>query len=409
MSKIEKAVAVIFLLAGAVAAQVISPAEIKDPDMRELQQQYLEQLKYVGNQVHAHEFDHPFYFSRRLDIDEQRQQRVDQRSLRFDKFHDQTVIEVTGNYYAAYPANMDEQARARHTFEYVVLPILKAAVPQFEKNANVQAYALEISHHLIGKVMDVTVEHPENVEFLIPQAAAQRLISAKNEGEEQAGLLDSQVFVNTQPTTLWVRTDVPEPERLKKAMTETGSKGTPPSGTPVPAVSVPVKIELPVRDTSEKALASLQTMNQPTVDKIVSEMDSQAHFVSYAPPKFVGFRQAVYLEMSVTTAIPASQQGSRYKLAALAFDDHISHLVRPLLAYFKNDSTFDGFAISTSLRLEGEKAGSSEAVEYFLPFAALHCYERYDCTGQQLLDSGVVLINGERVGLELQAAEAGPR
>jgi hypothetical protein len=36
----------------------------------------------------------------------------------------------------------------------------------------------------------------------------------------------------------------------------------------------------------------------------------------------------------------------------------------------------------------------------------LHCYERYDCTGQQLIEAGSVLINGERVGLDLQIAEA---
>jgi hypothetical protein len=31
-----------------------------------------------------------------------------------------------------------------------------------------------------------------------------------------------------------------------------------------------------------------------------------------------------------------------------------------------------------------------EAVEFFFPFAARHCYEKYDCTGQQLIDEGVV-------------------
>jgi len=43
-----------------------------------------------------------------------------------------------------------------------------------------------------------------------------------------------------------------------------------------------------------------------------------------------------------------------------------------------------------------------------LPFAALRCYENYDCTGQQLIDTGAVLINGERVALDLQIAEDGP-
>ena len=103
--------------------------------------------------------------------------------------------------------------------------------------------------------------------------------------------------------------------------------------------------------------------------------------------------------------------GSRYKLAADAFDDHISHLIRPTLAYFKDDPKqepkFDGISFSTTVRLLGKnQAGTSgEAVEFFFPFAALRCYEKFDCTGQQLLDAGSVLINGERVSLDLQIAE----
>ena len=407
MRKISRAVVVISLLAGAAAAQVISPAEIKDPELRSLQKEYLDQLQYVGNEVHAHNFDHPFYFSRRLDIDEQKQQRTDQRSVRFDKFKDETVLAVTGNYYAAYPARMDGNERARHTFEEVVLPILKAEVSQFEKNSKIQGYAFEVSHHVIGKVMDVTMERPENVEFYIPQPAAQRLVVAKNETEEQAALLDSQVFLNTEPTTLWVRKDVAEPEALKHPAAAPTAHDTAQAEKKVPSGFAPaLDIATPTRDTSAEALNALQIANQPTLDKIVSELDSQAHFVSYAPPKFVAFRQGIYLETSLTTTLTAAP-GSRYRQAALAFDDHISHLIRPLLAYFKSDSSFDGIAFSTSLRTGTEKdATSSEAVEFFLPFAALRCYERYDCTGQQLLDAGFVLINGERVGLELQTAEA---
>jgi hypothetical protein len=66
---------------------------------------------------------------------------------------------------------------------------------------------------------------------------------------------------------------------------------------------------------------------------------------------------------------------------------------------------------STSLHLAGktQSAQGSEAVEFFFPLAALRCYEKYDCTGQQLIDAGVVLINGERVSLDLQIAEGGAR
>ena len=91
----------------------------------------------------------------------------------------------------------------------------------------------------------------------------------------------------------------------------------------------------------------------------------------------------------------------------MAFDDHVAHLIRPVLAYFKEEPKFDGISFSTTVRLAGRLPGKSEAVEFFFPFAGLRCYEKYDCTGQELIDSGAVLINGERVALDLQIAEGG--
>jgi hypothetical protein len=122
----------------------------------------------------------------------------------------------------------------------------------------------------------------------------------------------------------------------------------------------------------------------------------------------VAFRQGIYLELSLNSTLPVSAAGSRYKLAATAFDDHVAHLIRPLLAYFKDAQEFDGIGFSTTIHLAGKSAaGTSEAVEFFFPLSSLRCYEKYDCTGQQLLDAGTVLINGERVALDLQIAEGG--
>src|SRR4029077_6197600 len=48
----------------------------------------------------------------------------------------------------------------------------------------------------------------------------------------------------------------------------------------------------------------------------------------------------------------------------------------------------------------------SMSIEFVVPFSALACYEKYDCTGQELINRSIVLINGERVALDLQRAEA---
>jgi hypothetical protein len=427
MCKIRGLTLILLVAASAASAQVLTPAEIKDPDLRSLQQQYMNDLKLVGQDILALPLEYHFYLSRKLDLDESQQQQADQRSIRFDRYNGQTVLAVTGNYYAAYPETIGADQRARSTFLNVVMPILKSEVPRFQANHQVQGYAVEISHHIVGKVMGVTMERPENLMVFLPQSAALRLLGSRDENVQQAGLRQGQIFLNAQPVTIWLTGAGPQSvlgtdpdtgsteRRVPPAGTEItqaseGSDGQAPVSTPAPVAKRNDVVPIPVRDTSPQALAALQSSNQELLAKLVKELDSQAHFVSYASPSFVVFRQGIYLELSLNTALPESAAGSRYKLAAMAFDDHVAPLIRPTLAYFKEEPKFDGISFSTTVHLAGKlpAAGKSQAVEFFFPFAAQRCYEKYDCTGQQLLDAGTVLINGERVALDLQIAEGGP-
>ncbi len=406
------------IVTSAALAQVVSPVEIKDPALRALQQQYMDDLGQAGADILSTHFDYPFYLSRKLDLDEAQQQVADQASIRFDTYSGKTVLAITGNYYAAYSAQkINPEQRARSTFLNVVMPILKAAVPRFQNNQHVQGYAVEISHHIMGKVMGVSMERPENLMVYLPRNGALKLVAAKDETAQQSALLQGQVFLNAQPISIWLNDAVPPKvaddhpdDTSANTQSDTGGSGSPPGTTPAP--SIPVKPKEPPppppRDTSAQALAAVQLSNQPWVDSIVKELEPQAHFVAYAPPKFVAFRQGIYLELSLNSTLPESAAGSRYKLAATAFDDHVAHLVRPLMSYFKDSKDFDGIGFSTNIHLAGKSAPAvSEAVEFFLPLTSLRCYEKYDCTGQQLLDAGTVLINGERVALDLQIAEGG--
>jgi hypothetical protein len=417
-------VALFLFVASAALAQVVSPVEIKDPALRTFQQQYIDDLKLVGQDILATKFDYPFYLGRKLDLDQAQQQRADQHSIRFDSYNGKTVLAITGNYYASYSAEkVEPDERARSTFLKVVMPVLQAAAPHFQSNHDVQGYAVEISHHIVGKVMGVSMERPENLMVFLPQAAALRLLASKDDDARQAALMQGQTFLNAQPITIWLSGAGPQLAVNTPDNSTDGDSGPAhvgaeivPGGNSGPVPGLPKAKQLPApppRDTSPQALSSLQSSNQQVVDQIVKELDPQVHFVSYAPPKFVAFRQGVYLELSLNSTLPASDAGSRYRLAAMAFDDHVAHLIRPLLAYFKDEQEkdeqkFDGIGFSTTVHLAGKAAaGTSEAVEFYFPLSSLRCYEKYDCTGQQLLDTGTVLINGERVALDLQIAEGG--
>ncbi len=406
-------------LALLAAGQALTPAEIKSPQMRALQEKYLPQLQQVGAEIQAHVFPYSFYFSRVLDLQLAQQQRADQRSLRFDNYNGMTVVELTGNYFGSYSSELVTKShRALRTFQDVMLPILQIEVPALKDNADVEGFAMEISHQVRGKAMGMNVERPENLVLVLSKDAAARLVTARNEEDRQAALLDGHFFFNGEPFVLYLSDQAAE--QAAKRIADTGapkdtgaSKESSSSATPR-TNSHPVAVAIPPRDTSPEALAKIQAADQKLIDVVTKELDPQAHFVSYAPPAVVAFRKAAFLEFSVNTTLPAPAAGSRYKLAALAFDDHIAKLVRPMMAYFKGDLDFDGIAFSTTIHQQENTSAKAEtqgaeAVEFFFPVDALRCYESYDCTGQQLIDQGAVLINGERVSLDLQTAEAGER
>jgi hypothetical protein len=437
--RVTNALFPLFLAVTAGRAQVLAPEEIRDPQIRAVQQKYFSQLKLIVSAAAAHQFPYHFYFSRELDLTEKDQPRHDQRAVQFDRYQGRLVLKITGNYFASYSADlMKPEERARQTYSDVMLPLLRAAVPALDKADAPDAFAFEISHHIRKKVLGVTSEAIENIVLILPRDSARRLVASTDPQVQQSAVLEGQAFLNAAPVSFW-----PQPgEELAQA-----APPEPPAGTPHPASHAPIptmppeptvsprllkpvafpvaaaKIaatpsELPpsaaaappARDSSPDAVKDLQRAYQPTLDRMVRELESQAHFVRYAPPAIIPFHNGLYLQLSVTTTLPQSAAGSQYRLAALAFDQHIAHLIRPVLACFKDSANFDGIDFSTTIRLASDQnPGSSPvAIEFIFPLDLLNSYANFDSTGQQLIDRSFVLVNGERIGLNLQGAEAGP-
>ena len=94
------------------------------------------------------------------------------------------------------------------------LPLLKAAVARVDRSVPFDAYAFEISHHVRGKMMKVNTEGAENLMILFPRAVAERLVRAKDTESQQSALLESEVYLNGEPFTLWLTgDDAPEDVR----------------------------------------------------------------------------------------------------------------------------------------------------------------------------------------------------
>lgn len=404
------------------SAQVLSLGRVTDPVSKRLQKQYFAQLQQISTETAAIHFPYPFYFSQTLDIDEARQKQLPQGSIRFDQFNGRTVLAISGNYYISYSSSqLNGNQRARKTYQDVVLPLLKAAVARADRSVPFEAYAFEVSHHVRNKVLKVNTEGAENLMILFPRAIAERLVRAKDTESQQSALLESEVYLNGEPFTLWLTgDDAPDDVKDHYLARHGHADATKTSSTTVEPVEPGTLVSTNLVAESELArtvrerrnappdisparLQKLQTTYDGTLQRLVPELKQQARFVDYAPPSFIAFHDGAYLQFSMNTDLEQPAGSSQYRIAAMAFESHIAHVLRPVAKYFHDNPQFDGVDFTTTVHQPVQP--SSMSVEFVVPFSALTCYEKYDCTGQELINRSIILINGERVALDLQRAE----
>jgi hypothetical protein len=416
MQRINLALVLVLLVAAGAAAQVLSPSEVPDVLGQRLQLQHMKQLQETAADLRALKFPYNFYFSRKLDIDEATQRQSDQRSIQFVKREGLSLLEITGNYYASYSSEMVDQAeRARRTFHEVAVPMLRVEVAHLANDDSFGGYAFEISYHVRHKVLGIDSEGLENFALILPRTAGERLARAKTEEDEQAALLDGAAYVDAQPFLLWVGKDKPSDAEQARILKESLDRQVDPNAQPDSLAHAAGKPRDTVNDSlirtpewlkpkpvTAEDIEKMNASYQEKLEAIARELDTQAHLVTYAPPTFIAFRDNAYVQLSMKTSLPATETGTQYKLAALAFDSHIAHLIRPVLKQLPPESRLAGVDFSTTVSAN-EK---SESVEFIIPMAALDCFAKYECSGQQVVSSSVILINGERASLDLERAEA---
>ncbi|HJX83325.1 MAG TPA: hypothetical protein VJ723_03160, partial [Candidatus Angelobacter sp.] len=358
---------VVFSLVLSGSAQVLAVSRVRDQQSQAFQQKYMVELRQLSSEAASIHFAYPFYFSETLDIDEARQKQLPQGSVRFANLDGQIVLEITGNYYASYSTSVfTANMRARKTFQDVILPLLKIAVARADRTVPLDAYAFEIAHHVRRKVLKVDTEGPENLMLLLPRHAAELLVQAKDAEGQQAALLECSVFLNGEPLTLWLTGDEapadvsnhyvgrfkPDSQPAQSLIPGKFEPGTLVSRNLVPEDELTRRIREHSKvppDLSFERMEKLQTTYGSTVQKLTADLQETAHFVPYAPPAFIGFRDGAYLQLNINTDLERSENSSQYRLAALAFDTHISHLLRPVARYFHDNPQFEGIDFSTTV------------------------------------------------------------
>jgi hypothetical protein len=418
------------------ASAQVSPSEILNPDLKALEETYFQQLKTLNQSIATTKFPFPFYLSRFVGLDPAQQAEADSRGLEFVRFQDRMILKVTGNYNAAYDtARLTQNERAASTFRTLVLPILDQLAAALPEDLACDGIGFEISHHARTRERSYDYEGKEILVVVIDRDDAWVLARASTDSARQEILNRSKVYVSgtdfglslTERDPLNVQA-LPRSVPVKPDATSTARSSTLvarssllKSNHPLPSVSpvVPAPAADPAPATANPVPPSpaspppvpadaerLNEKHQAQLAALAKEGATKFHFVDYAPPTFMVFRDQIALQMTLRNSIQFGPvKGSMYKRAAQSFDLFLAPQLKDLSDRISPDLEFQLFDFSVLNKLSPGPKGTSEAIEFICPRTALKQFVNAEITNQQLLDQSVILVNGVRIALNLQVVE----
>ncbi len=425
---------------GACLGQV-SPAEIVNPQLRALEENYFSELKALHRAVVATKFPFPFVLSRYVGLDPQQLASTDTRGVEFVKFHERVVLKITGNYNAAYNADLlTSNQRASRAFREVILAILQQVTQVIPHEVSCDAVGFEISYHVHRQTRGSDYEGKEILVVLLDRAEAFGFPHLASVGEQQAVLNRSEIYLNGQEFGLALgerdplniealarpapgspaaaagpagnagtRTQVsrltpsvsPASRRWGAAPEAAESRPAAPSGTDRPDASNP-----PAAAATPADAERLQTKYQSQMDALARAGVAGLSLMDYAPPSFVIFRNQIVLQFTFRNPLHFEKGSSSiYKRAAQSFDLYLAPRLKPLLEKLPAGEEYEGLDITLLNLLDAKPAASSEALEFIFPLRLLRQFADAEITNQELINQSVVLVNSVRIALNLQLVE----
>jgi hypothetical protein len=423
--------ALLFGIPASVLAQ-ISPNEIRNPDLKALETEYFAQLKSMNQAIAKIHFPYPFYLSRYVGLEPSKQAEADSRGLEFVKFHDRTVLKVTGNYNAAYNTKkLTRNERAARTFRDIILLALQVITQTIPPDANFDSVGFEISYHAREHDKSFDYEGKETLVIVFDRKDAFLMSESTNDPARQDILTRSLIYIggddyglnllDRDPTVVdsQSRTKSQKIDASSTASASTSvsrlSRTNPnlPPGSMVAADSSPVALAKPDLSQAKPAATpedeeKLQAKYHSELVTLGSDGKAKFQFVDYDPPAFVVINKQMALQMTLRNTLRFDpEKSSIYKRAAQTFDLFLAPKMKDILDMVPEDAPIDLYNFSVVNPLPSTYNGKerSEAIEYLCTKNLSRQFANSEITNQALIDKCQVLVNGVRIALNLQLVE----
>lgn len=404
----------------------VSPTEILNPRLKALEQAHLSKLIAINRTVPLLTYSFPFLLNRYVGSDPKSQTGVDGRGLEFVNFHDQIVLKVTGNYQAAFDADrLTPNQRSGRVFNDVIYQILEIVPSYFSAADEFDAVGFEICYHVRRKAAHYEYEGKEILVAVLSKADALHYAAAPTDSERQELLNRSEIFLNGKPFGLAFSGSEPlDVATLQRSVKQPATAANQKQGAPAPssdpanfartgqdesATSETASMQMPGIATVVRTRADaerLETKYKSQLDALATAGQSTYHFVPYAPPSLIVFRNQIVLQLTLRNPNTFDKEAtSIYKRAARSFDLFLAPQLKSILERIPDDAELGGLDITVLNDLTGTAGHSSEAVEFVCPLRAIRKFADADITNQELISQSVVMVNGVRIALNLQQVE----
>ena len=413
----------------------VSPAEILNPRLKAAEQANLGRLVTVNRAVAKMSFPFPLALSRYSGLDPKDQIGADSRGLEFVNFHDHLVLKVTANYNAAYDAGaLTANQRSNRVFDDVIAPILGVLPNHFTPNDDFDAFGFEIAYHVRRKTREYEYEGKEILVVVLDKSDALTYASLR-EPKRQETLNRSDIYVDGRPFGLALGEREPfNVEALERSLPKRPVPGSDQttvaasnsrdaderaaraiqmqiplfraSSMDRPGASAPSEAQVSRVAITQADAESLQRKYQSQLEALGKEGATTFHFIEYAQPSIVVFRNQFYLQVSLRNPQSFDKDAtSIYKRAAQSFDLFLAPQLKPILDKIPGGAEIAGLDITIVDDLTSKSTHSSEALEFICPIRSLRQLVAAEITTQELINQSVVVVNGVRIALNLQQVE----
>jgi hypothetical protein len=393
----------------------VSPTEVKNPRAKGDEQKYMPQLVSLQRSIGAASFPFAFRLARYLDAKPGQRAALDSNGLEFVVFQDKVVLKVSGFYRVAFNSmQVTRNGRASQTLQQAALPILRMITNEMPQNYDYDAIGFEILYDARDSSGSYDYEGHEVLTVVFGRDDAFALAQAATDEERQEILNRSDVFVNGKEFAVGLGTRDPfdlaavdrsgsRPSVKRTSFTHANAMHPSIAADTVSPNASDAQTGSPSESSStDLGAAEIQRKLQAEVSTIRSGDEVESAPAETISPALENSGNQRVLHFTMQNSLSFERGQSIYKRAAQSFDLFLAPELKVISKGVPADALVDSLHFSVLNHLE---AGKSETIEYICPMDSLRSFVENKMTTQELINKSIVLVNGIRIGLDLQLVE----